>query len=355
MFRRLGFTVAATMGAVALTLPAAAAATTSVVFAGPPPAVNKIAAKFLPKSFNHQYNPDINSFFRPRTTINVGDTVSFRIRGFHTIDLPGRSRSDLPFILPHGQVSNVTDAAGAPFWFNGLVPSLGINPQLFARSKARTYNGTQRLDSGLASSKPLNVRFTRAGTYKFFCDIHPGMVGYVVVKPKGSSIPTPKQNATALAAQVTGNIKAAKKLVETKQPADTVSLGESTPTGVELYAMFPAALTVNAGTTVTFKMSRFTRETHTATFGPSSYVKPLANSFMNGNFAAAATYPSDPGQPLVLTPTSHGNGFVNTGVLDQDRTTTHIGPSSKIDFTTPGTYHFVCLIHPFMQGTIIVR
>jgi plastocyanin len=27
----------------------------------------------------------------------------------------------------------------------------------------------------------------------------------------------------------------------------------------------------------------------------------------------------------------------------------------KIDFSTPGTYRFVCLIHPFMQGTIIVK
>jgi plastocyanin len=29
--------------------------------------------------------------------------------------------------------------------------------------------------------------------------------------------------------------------------------------------------------------------------------------------------------------------------------------SSQIDFTTPGTYHFVCLIHPFMAGTIVVK
>jgi plastocyanin len=29
--------------------------------------------------------------------------------------------------------------------------------------------------------------------------------------------------------------------------------------------------------------------------------------------------------------------------------------SSQIDFTTPGRYHFVCLIHPFMAGTIVVK
>jgi plastocyanin len=63
----------------------------------------------------------------------------------------------------------------------------------------------------------------------------------------------------------------------------------------------------------------------------------------------------DPFSPLTLGPSTHGNGFVNTGVLDRDPATKQIGPSSKIDFTTPGTYHYVCLIHPFMHGTIIVK
>ena len=30
-------------------------------------------------------------------------------------------------------------------------------------------------------------------------------------------------------------------------------------------------------------------------------------------------------------------------------------PTGRIDFTKPGVYHFQCLIHPFMQGTIIVK
>jgi plastocyanin len=57
---------------------------------------------------------------------------------------------------------------------------------------------------------------------------------------------------------------------------------------------------------------------------------------------------------LTETPTAHGNGFVNTGVLDNDPSTTKIFPSSKIDFTKPGVYHYQCLIHPFMHGTIVV-
>lgn len=354
MERRIGLSIAAAVCAAVLILPAAAVAKTRTVYAGPPPATNKIAAKLVPKSFS-KLNPDINAFFNQRTTINVGDSVSFHINGFHTVDLPGHANSDLPFIIPGATASGVNDAAGNPFWFNGKVPTLGINPQLFARSAGHTYNGSTRIDSGIASSKPLNVKFTKPGTYKFFCDVHPGMVGYVVVKPKGKPVPTAKQAAAVQTAEVTSDIKAARKLLKVKQPADTVSLGESTRSGVELYAMFPASLTVNPGTTVTFTMSRFSRETHTAAFGPIPYLTPLAKSFQGGQFAPAGTYPSDPTQPLTLTPSSHGNGFVNTGVLDRDPATKQIGPSSRIDFTTPGTYHFVCLIHPFMQGTIVVK
>ena len=63
--------------------------------------------------------------------------------GFHTIDLPGKSGQDLPLILASStKVSGVNDAAGSPFWFNGLVPNLNLNPALFARSKSTVYNGS---------------------------------------------------------------------------------------------------------------------------------------------------------------------------------------------------------------------
>jgi plastocyanin len=199
------------------------------------------------------------------------------------------------------------------------------------------------------------VSFTKPGTYKFFCDVHPGMVGYIVVKPKGTKTPSAKQDAAALLGQETADIKAAKKLLKIKQPADTVSLGESTPGGVELYTMFPNTLSVKAGTVVTFRMSAHSRETHTAAFGPVPYLTPIAKSFGSANFSPLGTYPSDPSSPLTLGSNTHGNGFVNTGTLDNDPSTKQIRPSSKIDFTTPGTYHYVCLIHPFMHGTIIVH
>jgi plastocyanin len=354
MYRRTACALAAALlGAAAI--PAAALANSKAVFAGPPPSIVKIAPPLLPKNFTHTYNPDINAFFRTRTTIHVGETVSFKFRGAHTVDLPGTAGTPLPLIVPGSTLATGNDAAGNPFWFSGHVPAVGFNPAVLARSKATTYNGSARLESGFGQNKPFNIKFTKTGSFKFYCDVHPGMVGTIVVKPKSATIPTAKQDTAATNAQVTADVKAAKALPKTKLPANTVSLGEAGPGGLELFAMFPATLTVNAGTTVTFQMSKKSFETHTATFGPESYLAPLASSF-RGAISPTAAFPSDPPvQPITLTPTSHGNGFANTGALDTDAASKQVPSSSQIDFTTPGTYRFECLIHPFMVGTVVVK
>ncbi|HEY5430508.1 MAG TPA: hypothetical protein VIK04_15435 [Solirubrobacteraceae bacterium] len=348
--RRTGLAVSTVVTALTL-LPSAALAGTTV-YAGPP----RVGG--LTKQFKQRYNPDVNAFFSQRVTINAGDKVTFKLNGFHTVDLPGTTGQDLPLLVPGATVTGVNDAAGSPFWFNGKVPSIGLNPALFAPSGPKVYNGTTRIDSGLASgpkAKPLVVQFTKPGVYKFYCDVHPGMVGYVVVKPKGQAVPTAAQAAAALKRQARTAVKTLKALVSVKQPADTVHLGESGPGGEELYGMFPATLSVNPGTVVTFEMSKDSRETHTATFGPIPLLTTLAKGFQGASFPAQGVYPSDPAQPLTISPTSHGDGFANLGALDNDPGTPTIRPSGKIDFTTAGVYHFVCLIHPWMHGTIIVK
>jgi plastocyanin len=358
--KRTGAWVAGAACATTLAFSATATAATRIVYAGNPNKLTqKIAGKLIPnvKAFGQKYNPEINNFFTQRVTINAGDTVSFRTEGFHTVDLPGATKSDLPLIIPGGTTSGVNDAAGNPFWFNGL-PSVGINPALFARQGPSTYNGTTRVDSGLplgnGAPKPMNIKFNKPGVYKYFCDVHPGMVGYVVVKAKGAKIPSAKQANAAVVKQITGDVKTAKKLAKKKQPKDTVDLGEAASGGVEFLGMFPGTLKVKANTVVTFAMGPQTRETHTATFGPASVLKTLSDGFQGASFPSQGVYPSDPSS-IVLTPTSHGDGFANTGVLDRDPGTPTIPASNKIDFTTPGTYHYQCLIHPFMHGTIVVQ
>jgi plastocyanin len=230
----------AVIGSLALASGASARVTRTVI-AGQPPDTQQVDSHYVSKNYVAKYSPDINAFFNHRTVIHVGDSVRFKIHGFHTIDLPGKSGQDLPFVTPTGQlVTGANDAAGHPFWFNGL-PQLGINPALFAGAKSHRYKGTKRIDSGIGSSK-LPVKFTKPGRYKFFCDVHPGMIGYIVVRGRHRRIPSRAQAAATGLAQLKADILSAINLSKYKSPKDTVSIGNSARNGVELYAMFPKTL-----------------------------------------------------------------------------------------------------------------
>jgi plastocyanin len=365
MHRRIGLSIVVVAFAAALIQVSAAAAATKVVYAGEPSSTKALAGKLLGKTVKTlaKDSPGINAFFNQTVTINQGDSVKWTglAANFHTVDIPAKGGQDLPLIVPGPLVTGVNDFAGSPFWFNGHVPALGFNAKLLGPIGGSVYNGSSRIDSGLPvgphSRNTLKVTFTKPGVYKYFCDVHAGMVGYVVVRAKGKPVPTPTQDAAALLKQQTTALLAAGKLTKVKQPPNHVSLGLSSPQGVELYSMFPSSLTVNAGTVVTFAMSADSREVHTATFGPASYLTPLSSAVGSpSGLAQAALYPSSPptAGPIQLGSTSHGNGFANTGGLDRDGTTP-LPPSQQIDFTTPGVYHFICLIHPFMHGTIVVK
>ena len=351
MLSRRVAVVLATAVAALCALAAGAAAKTKVVYAGGPASFQKSL---------QSTGGSVDSFLIDKVTINACDTVVWNgaslSGGFHTVDIPKLGGEDLPLVTATGKtVHGVLDAAGNPFWFNDKVPELGFNTKLFGPSGGNVYNGTTRIDSGLPlSPKPHNfaVKFTTPGTYKFFCDVHPGMFGFVVVKAKGKAVPTAAQDAATLKAEERRDTAEATAVLRSKVPHNSVSLGLSAANGVEILGMFPAVLHVKKGTTVKFFMPKGSREQHTATFGPKSYLGPLSKSFQGPAPAPQAVYPSDP--RIVLTPASHGNGFANVGVLDQDPSTP-LKPSSAITFAKPGKYHFVCLIHPFMHGTIVVK
>ena len=344
------------VSAVAALSPAVASARTKIVYAGGPAAFQK--------SVQAHYGAGVNAFFTPTVTIHQGDTVTWQglAAGFHTVDLPGTSTSDLPLIVPDPThpVAGSKDAAGNPLWFNGL-PSLAFNWALGRPSGGHTYDGSTRIDSALPTGPPspkgFSVKFTKTGTFRYFCDVHYGMGGTVKVVAASKGI-SAGSAARDLARQIAKATASAKQLDKTTVPAASVQLGASARNGVEIFAMFPSKLNVAVGTTVTFRMSADTREVHTATFGDASkngYLATLAKTFNSPAPDPLTLYPSSPpAAPIVLNTTSHGNGFANTGVLDADKATPN-PPFNRITFTAPGTYNFICVVHPFMHGTVVVK
>ena len=315
----------------------------------------------------NKYQSDANAFFPSAITIHAGDSVKFVPTGFHNVDLPAKGAKPAALLMTGATVSGSLDAAGSPFWFNGAVPNVGFNPEVIvgALGKKVTYTGAKAIQSGLPLSnkpKPMTVKFPKAGSYTYYCDVHPGMKGTVRVVAKSKKVPTAKQDAKRVSDQFAQSLKIAKGLTQATLPANTVTVGNAGAHGVEYFGFLPATLTVPAGTTVKYQMSPKSLEIHTATAGPGnpdteegSYLGKLAKSFEAPTIDPAGAYPSDPpAAPASLTPTLHGNGFWNSGVLDAASATAQVPSSSTVTFAAAGTYKLYCLVHPFMVGTVVV-
>ncbi len=360
--------VLALASVLALALPAAAQAATKTVYMGAPPKDQK--------KFNQPYGTDVVDFFPSTVTIVAGDSVKFDLVAFHNVDIPPKGGKMIEQLVQTGPATNVLDAAGSRFWFSDTgAPNFAFAPELQNPDNGLghryTYTGAKRVISHIPLNtahpfqklKPMVVKFPKAGKITYFCDLHPGMKGTVTVLKKGAKAPTAAQDKRALSKQVASELKIAKTLNKTHVPADTMFVGYAGDKGkVEYFNFLPNSLTVPVGTTVTFKMSPGSFETHTATTGPgdylvdpTSYIGAIADSFNLSQFDPRGVYPSEQlGTIGQLTPTLHGNGFWNSGAMDTINSTLP-ADSAKVTFTAPGTYKFACLVHPVMRGTVVVQ
>lgn len=356
---------------IALALPCAAQAATKTVTMGPP---GKNAGAF----FGQNPPTDVNAFFPTSIAVRVGDTVSFTPVGFHTVHFPKNGKF-APLVVPGTTpVSGIVDAAGVPFWFNGQTAG-GFNPAIFAANlfgkKTVAVSKTKEVISGPTpdvpegqTPKPFRVRFAKPGLYRYICDLHPGMKGSVRVVPRRAGVPSKAADAARVKKQVDSALTIAKGLAAATKPgANSVVVGPQGKSGVVVFGFVPGNLTVPAGTTVSFSMPNGSSEIHTATFGPgaetfglptpfdaASYVGGVANGFQSQAGDPRADFPSDqPGAPVVLSPALHGNGFWNSGVMDGFAASPPPG-SGQVTFGTAGVFTYVCVVHPFMKGTITV-
>ena len=312
------------------------------------------------------------AFLRSVVSVHVGDSVRFKIQGglIHTATFVPRGQAipSLAALDPANPVSGVTDANGKPFWFNGQ-PRPIVNP-IAAFPTARTsVTGRAFVNSGIPSDQAkgmtFRVTFPKTGTFKFVCLVHPGMYGIVKVLPRSQHVPSRAQDAAAARREIAAIVREANAKAKLPVPAGQVDVGR-TGNRLTINAMFPATTTVKAGHAVTFTMAGQSRfEIHTVTLGPESVTAPIEDTFITpvANSTGPPTlvinplaaFPSDP--PPTLPPytgSNHGNGFLNAGILDNDPATPQQPNSTTVTFATPGTYHFECVIHPNMDGTVIV-
>ncbi|MDX6714777.1 MAG: hypothetical protein QOH30_1335 [Baekduia sp.] len=347
-----------------LALPGVGSAATKLVVAGPP--IRQPPAGIPTDS-------DIEQFFPMRVKVHAGDTLHFQIAGFHAIDFPKKGDAAPPLAVPGDPpVSGVNDAAGTPFWFNGQ-PSVLFNPVVaFGTRSGGAYNGSTPVASGAPLSagppKPWEVKLTKRGSYTFYCPIHPGMKGTVDVVRKRSRVPSVRADVARIRAQLVRGLTRIKKLDQQPAPAgDVIAAGPDLGTGETLYRFTPRTKTVKAGVPVTLQLSTGTPEIHTFTFARDiNSLAPLAQGFVaplpaTGTrtvppalaFAPQALYPSDVPLPA-YDGTQHGDGFLNTGVLDGDPQSPQ-PQAATVTFSTPGTYQYICLVHPdTMKGQVVV-
>jgi len=345
---RIRHVLPAAAAVAALLAPAAAQAATKTVYAGTPP--EGALAGVPPTTVD-------NAFYPSKIKVHAGDSISYKFLGFHNVFFPPKGKPAPAFavISPAVPVSGAKDAGGNDMWFNGQ-PSAAFNPLVAAPTGSKVINGKGNHGSGLPTGPKFKykVRFSKTGSFTYYCSIHPGMKATVQVVAKSAKAPSKADDAKAIKKQVAAADKLAKQLLAKATPAGNVVNVGNDKKGVSSLAFFPATKTIKAGESVTFQMPGSSTESHNVAVGPEPYVLSQTIEGPNGSLNPFVVYPSDPVLPP-LTPTTHGNGYLATGILDTD-SKSPFPNKNTITFTAPGTYVYYCNIHqPDMTGTIVVQ
>jgi plastocyanin len=339
---------------VTLVAPGAAGAATKTVQVGP-------YGKAAPKQFQQAVG-DANQFFRRTVTIRRGDSVRWKINGFHTVTFV-QGGVEAPALFapdPANPVTGSLDAAGVPFWFNGQ-PNVGFTPEVVTKQGGGTFDPDELMNSGLPPEEgappPYKLKFNQTGRFTYLCIVHPGMQGTVRVVRKNRRIPSARKDKRAASREQARALSAVQRLTtgDNLTLDKTMQAGNDRLGGPTVFRFFPDNPSYKVGDTVTLQMPPRSSEVHTFTFGPDAYIAQLVENLVGQVLDPRGVYPSDPppASPIAYTGTHHGNGFYNSGVLDS------VGPSplpssTQIRFAAPGTFQLICLIHPFMKSTVTV-
>lgn len=116
--------------------------------------------------------------------------------------------------------------------------------------------------------------------------------------------------------------------------------GGSPDRALEAMAFLPTTVTINVGDTINWTFAG----PHTVSFLSGAPRPPLAvGSDAGPIFNPQVAFPAG-------GPTYDGTGYVNSGLLPNQNSA-----QFALTFTKPGTYTYVCLLHPGMNGVVVVQ
>lgn len=400
------------IGVIAALTAVAAAACASP--AGPaPPAAQPTSAAGVPQTYKVQVdarsdaaNFGFLAYFPKELKVHPGDSIEFTsvFTGEpHTVtfgtlvdaglpkamadpnatDEPAELKK-IPVLLPEGP-GNAVQAVAQPCYLpSGDPPASAACPK--AQQTEPAFDGTASLfNSGfLADGERFTVRIAdtvKPGTYQYLCALHRAqMTGSVTVVDKAVPVPSPAEVTAEGKKQLADKVT---KLAPTvaalragtlppfqpaAKPGAVLAGGASMEVPDALVDEFgPKNTTIPVGSAVTWTVIG----PHNIAFNaPENFRTLLAKApdgtvNLNGAALAPAGGPGAPPPPTGPPPAGppgpptlvdagawNGAGLHNSGFM------LSLPPSLlayKMTFTKPGTYAYVCTVHPEMKGTVTVR
>lgn len=201
------------------------------------------------------------------------------------------------------------------------------------------------------------------GTYTGFCTLHfTEMTSTIVVVPEDQEIPGADEVADEGQAQleaIASTLAPAVEAAAEEVPEGEVLAGvtDEDVSGALANEFIPADLEVDAGEPVTWNVNG----PHTVSFNAPEDVRVLLGRGDDGFYhlneqavmpAGFEAPPPPEGEPEGPPPpldagTWDGTGFLSSGIL--------FGGPFVLTISEPGTYEYICLIHPDMEGTVTVN
>jgi plastocyanin len=200
-------------------------------------------------------------------------------------------------------------------------------------------DGGATWDSGILDPNGVGTfpfTFTTAGTYNYHCNVHPGMVGSVIVQdltptttntPTSTSSPNPTASPT-ITLTPNGSVTAAPTLTSTPSPIAT------------RFVYLPAIFNGSGATTALPTPSSQSVSVVDFSYQPNPVTVPVGTTMIWTNNTSAST-------PHTVT-SDDGTTF-DSGTLNASQQFT-------FTFNTPGTYNYHCKFHQTlgMVGSIMV-